>query len=164
MNWFDVIILIIIIGSSIRGFSSGLIKQLASLAGLILGAIFAGQAASFIFPYLKEIINGEDYFIKPISYLLAFICIMIIFLLLGKILQGIFKAIKLNFINKLAGAFFSTAKWLIIISIIINLLSEFDSKEYILKKDVKENSKTYSKIKNIAPYFIPFLDFAEHSE
>lgn len=163
-NWFDTFIFIIIIISFIVGYTSGFIKQLASLAGIILGGMFAGEIASIMSPYLIDFTKTESYIIKPFSYIIAFICIVTFFFVLGRVVHKIFKVIQLSFLNRLVGAIFSATKWIIITSIIINIISTIDIKEVILKKETKENSKTYPYIKAITPYFIPFLDFERNNK
>jgi len=164
MTWFDLVVFAIIIFAVVRGFISGLIMQLASLAGLIVCAFFAGQIAALISPYIIELTKSSGYLIKPISYLCAFILIMIAFLLLGKLLEGVMKTVKINFVNRLAGGAFSVVKWLIVVSILLNLIVGIDKNEKIIKAEVKEKSYTYKPVKAITPYFIPFLGFEPDKE
>lgn len=159
MNWFDIAIFVIIIAAAIKGYISGFIKQLASLAGIIAGAIFAGKIAGFITPYIHDTTQTNNYIVEALSYFIAFLIIVIAFLLLGRIVQGMLEAVKLNFINRLAGVVFSAGKWLIVLSILLNVIVELDQKKIIIKPEIRENSKTYPYIKAITPYFIPFLDF-----
>jgi membrane protein required for colicin V production len=161
---FDIIIAGIIIFSVITGYISGLVMQLASLLGLVCCAFFAGKTATVVHPFFMEFTGIPDYISIPLSYLLSFILIMIAFYAAGKLLDGFVKAIQLNMLNRLAGSFFSVAKWLIMISILLNLLVIIDKDEHIIKHDIKERSLSYPYIKPLAPSFIPFLDFTGHSE
>jgi len=133
--------------------------QLASLVGLIVCAIFAGKIAQILSPYIISLTGASDYAIKALSYLSAFILIMIVFLIIGKLLDSFFKAVKINLLNRLAGSVFSAAKWLIIISILLNLIVSVDKNEHLIKADIRENSLTYPYVKAITPRFIPFLVF-----
>lgn len=159
LTWFDIFILIIVVFSLIKGFMSGLVMQLSSLIGLIVCAFFAGQVATFITPYLLSVISADEYITKPLAYLLAFLIIIFAVMIIGKAIDGFFKAIMLGFVNRLAGAVFSIAKWILLISILLNLLIGFDKNQTVIKPDVRENSLTFSHIQKIAPHFIPFLDF-----
>lgn len=159
MNWFDLVILCIVVLASIKGYISGLVKQLASLAGLIVGGIFAGYVAGFISPYILELTGVSDHIIKPLSYFFAFLGILIAFWFLGTVIQSILEFAKINTLNRLAGSLFSVLKWLILISVLLNIIVELDAKDRIIKKNIQESSFTYSYVKAITPYFIPFLDF-----
>lgn len=160
MSWFDIVIYVIVIVVAIKGYISGFVKQLASLAGIIAGAIFAGTIAGFIAPYIHDSTHSSNnYIVEASSYFIAFLIIVMVFLLLGRVVQGVLEAVKLNFINRLAGVVFSVGKWLIVLSILLNVIVELDQKQRIIKPEIRENSKTYPYIKAITPYFIPFLDF-----
>ncbi len=158
-NWFDIAILIIVVFSFFKGYFSGLIMQLASLVGLLCCAFFAGHIATLFLPLINAIISNNEYAIKAISYIIAFAAIMVVFMIIGKILENFLRLIQINFLNKIAGSFFSVIKWLFIVSLVLNLFTAFDTGGRILKNDVKENSLTYSYIINLAPRFIPFLNF-----
>lgn len=138
--------------------------QLASLAGIVACAIFAGQVATIISPYIISLTNASPHILKPLSYVSAFILIMVGFIFLGRMIQGILETIKLKSLNKLAGGVFSSAKWLIVISILLNIIVEIDKSNKIIKDDVRQNSHSYPYIKKLTPYFIPFLEFDSHSE
>ena len=164
LSWFDLIILIIIIVSLIKGYISGLVKQMASLAGIVVCAIFSGQVAAFLSPYIIEISDAPGYMVKPLSYVLAFIVIMVVFVFLGKLIEGVLKTIKINILNKFAGSVFSVGKWLIIASILLNVTVELDKNKKLIGENVRQNSYSYAYIKEIAPYFIPFLGFDDDSK
>ena len=57
MNWFDIFILLVLLGAFIRGMRKGLTMQLAGLVAIIVGAIFAGKAANIILPFLSVTVN-----------------------------------------------------------------------------------------------------------
>lgn len=138
---------------------SGFVMQLASLCGLVLGAFFAGKLSGYIAPKLIELTGGAAHLIGPLSYLIAFALIIIVMLLLGKAVQSLVKAMELNLLNRLAGALFCSLKYLLLFSIVLNLIIEIDQGEVIIKKDVRENTYTYTYIQQIAPFAIPYLKF-----
>ncbi|MDR1808796.1 MAG: CvpA family protein [Prevotella sp.] len=161
---FDVIIVILVVVSTLMGFISGFVMQLASLLGLLCCAFFAGKTAELCYPFLAKLTGISPSVLLPLSYLLAFIIIMIVFYVLGKLLEKFIKAIQLGVVNRLLGSLFSVAKWLLLASILLNLLVIFDEEEHIIQNRVKENSLSYPYIKPLAPSFIPFLDYTGYSE
>ncbi|NDW17359.1 CvpA family protein [Dysgonomonas sp. 216] len=159
MTWFDFLIFFIVIASAISGFVSGFIMQLASLVGLIAGAFFAGKVAVYVYPFLEQLVDIPDKLAAPLSFAIAFILIIIVFAIMGKLIDGFFKVIKINFINRLGGSIFSVAKWLVIVSILLNITIAFDKNQQLIKQDVQENSITFRPVKEISLFFIPFLGF-----
>lgn len=159
MNWFDLVVLILIALTLIKGFFSGLIMQVATLAGIILGAIFAGKLAAIIAPKLMTLVDGSPHIIGPLSYILAFVAILIALFFIGKLIESFADALKMTILNRLAGALFCCAKWIILFSIGLNLLVEFDQNKNIIKEDIREESFFYPYISEVAKTAIPYLRF-----
>lgn len=159
MNWFDIFILIVIIYCSIKGYKSGLIKQLASLVGLIAAAILSGQISTIIFPHIKNFAQLPDYITSPLSYIVAFAIIILFFYLIGTMLDTIIKTVKMGTLNKLAGVVLCVTKWLIAISIVLNIILKADEHQQLVTGHIQKQSITYQYIQPIAPMIIPYLKF-----
>ncbi|WP_029905127.1 CvpA family protein [Prevotella sp. 10(H)] len=159
LNWFDIVVVILILVTLVKGFFSGLVMQIASLAGIILGAIFAGKLSEYIAPWLISFIDGSPHIIGPLSYIIAFIIILIALFFAGKLVNKFVDALQMSTLNRLAGAIFCAAKWLVVFSILLNLLVEFDQDKKIIKEDIRENSHTYPLVTEIAKTVIPYLRF-----
>jgi len=159
MATFDILILLMAAVTLLIGFSTGFIMQVSLLAGVILGGVFAGQLAAVIAPRLLEWTGSSPHIIGPLSYIIAFVLILFALLLLGRLVQSLLKVVKINFVNRLAGAIFSMATWFIIASIVLNIIVEIDQDKTIIKENTRNNSYTYSLVKDIAPTAIPYLRF-----
>ncbi|NDV77356.1 CvpA family protein [Dysgonomonas sp. 511] len=162
LHWFDLVILIIIGLTLVRGAFSGFIMQAATLLGVILGAIFAGKLSEIIAPKLMELVNASSHIISPLSYIVAFVLIMIALIFAGKLLESAIDALKMTALNRLAGAIFCAVKWLIVFSIILNIVVEFDQNRQLIKDDVRETSVSYPYIMKIAQTVIPYLRFDDY--
>ncbi len=58
-------------------------------------------------------------------------------------IESFMDALAMNTLNRLAGAVFCAAKWIILTSILLNLIVEFDQDKKIIKEDVRSQSYTY---------------------
>ena len=159
LNWFDIVVILLILITLIKGFFSGLIMQVATLAGIILGAIFAGKLSEFIAPELIKLTDASPHIIGPLSYIVAFMAIIVALFFTGKMIESFMNALAMNTLNKLAGAVFCAAKWIILLSILLNLIVEFDQDKKIIKEDARNNSYTYPLISEVAKTVIPYLRF-----
>lgn len=159
MIWFDLLVIILVVATLIRGFASGLIMQIASLAGIVLGAMFAGKISGFIAPKLIVWIDGSPHIIGALAYIISFLLIMITFLLVGKMVQSFVKAIQLNTANRIAGAAFCCVKWLVVFSILINVVAEMDQGRRLIKESVRTQSHTYVAVTSISQMVVPYLKF-----
>jgi len=164
MNWFDILVIIVAIYAFIKGYSSGLIKQLASLAGIIACILLSGKVSLLILPYLRNLGKIPDNLIEPAAYIASFLLIFAVFMLIGHMLQSILQAVHLGMLNKLAGSVLSLAKWMIIISLLVNLIAKIDKNNSIIPSDMDSRSKTYGYIQPIATVIAPYLkfDFSEN--
>lgn len=157
MSWFDIIVLLVLMGAFIRGIQKGLIMQLAGLVALIAGAFFAGRAASIALPYISKIGNISASSATVVSYILAFAIIVFCIKLVGKKLHSLFKALHLSFINKTLGAVLGVLSATIVLSILVNLTIIIDTEETIITKDVKSEALFYTKIQKAVPVIVPYL-------
>ena len=57
MNYIDIVILLFLLYGAFRGFSKGLIIEVATLAGLILGVFIAIRYSPFTEGILKDFLN-----------------------------------------------------------------------------------------------------------
>ena len=131
----------------IKGFSNGLVKELAGLIGIIL-AIWAGFRLAFIFAdYYTETFEVPDAAIPFIAFLTAFILMLILVLLLGRLLDKLLEKAKLSTLNKLAGALFGGLKLAFIMGILIGLIG----KSGIVSNQAKKESYTY-------PYLVGYCE------
>lgn len=159
MATFDIVILLLASVTLLVGFLTGFIMQVSLLAGVILGAVFAGQLATLITPKLLEWTGASPHIMGPLSYVIAFILILFGLLFVGKLVQSLLKAVKINFLNRLAGALFGVFTCLIIVSIVLNIVIEIDQDQTIIGENTRKNAYTYSLVKDIAPTAIPYLRF-----
>lgn len=160
MNWFDFIVLGILALSFIKGYKSGFVMQLATLAGFVVSAIFAGKLSELVAPKLIEFIDDiPAYIISPLSYTIAFILILVAFFFVGKVFESLLKFVMLGFINKLLGAVFSATKWVLVFGILLSLLSELDKNKTLFKEEFRDKSLTFNPIMKVAQSVVPFLKF-----
>ena len=152
MIWFDIIVLIVLLGAFIKGIRKGLAMQLAGFVAIIIGAIFAGKAADLIFPYILDVLNISANIAVMLSYALAFVIIVFGINLIGKMLHNIIEALHIGFINKILGAILG-----VITASIVNLTIMLDPEEDIITTRIKTESLFYSSIQKTAPTIVPYL-------
>jgi len=143
MNSLDLFLLIPITLGFIFGIFKGLIKELTSLAAIVLGV----YGAKFLAPSISGIFKLS----LPLTYLLLFILIGVGLLLLAKMLDKIFDSISLGGLNKLLGGIFGCLKYVLIVSVLLNIFNALDSKFKILRVETKENSIVYKPVMKLAP-------------
>jgi len=147
MNHLDIIIFIPALWFGYKGFTHGLIRELASLAALIFG-IYAAFAFSDL---VAEWICNPN-IPKEVYFAITFLGVLIAVFFLGRLIEKIIKLVIPEFVNNLLGALFGVAKVMVIFSVIFYFIHSIDSKNVLLTEKTTEKSFTYKYIEPIAPY------------
>jgi membrane protein required for colicin V production len=146
MNYLDIIIIIPTLWFGYKGFTHGLIRELVSLAALILGIY-----AAFAFTDLVEKWICNPSIPKEVYFAITFLGVLIGVFVLGKFVEKVIKLVIPDFINHLLGGLFGAAKVLVVFSAIIYFIHSVDSKDAILTKQAVEKSFTYKYVEPIVP-------------
>lgn len=146
MNYFDYLILAPVIYGLYRGFTKGLILELASLVSLIAGIYGAIHFSSLMFEYLSTYIELELAYLQLASYGLTFILIVMVVTLSGKVLTLLVKMVALGLVNRLMGALFGSLKSLLILSVLLLFFDRINRQFSVVSTKVLESSILYSPI------------------
>ena len=143
----DIIFALGLILAFIHGINKGLIHSIVSLIAIVVGILAAVHLSEVTSVYIDKWFNISSKYLPLISFLLVFIIIFILFRLLEKALEGFFKVLQLNFLNKLAGAIIWSIVWILFYS---TLLFYADNMQ-LLPLDTKAESIVFEKIEPLAP-------------
>ncbi len=119
MSTTDIILLIILMVGFYFGYKKGFLYQISSFLSLVLAYFFTGK----LFMYLHHFLIEEGYLTeassKWVSYGLCFVGIIILIRLLTRLIVSFLKTLGINFVNKFAGGILGSAKWAVIISLLV---------------------------------------------
>jgi membrane protein required for colicin V production len=151
MNKLDLILLIPIGLGFVFGLFKGLIKEITSLAAIVLGI----YGAKLMAPYISELLVSAFHFSPktalPVSYLVLFVIIVIGLLMVAKSLEKIFDSMSLGALNKFFGGVFGALKYALIVSILLIVFNAIDSRMAIVSPQVKAKSIVYKPLMSLAP-------------
>ncbi len=123
MSFIDIGILGILGAFLLKGVLRGLLKEICSLLGLVLGGVFA---FTFHLPLAQAL---QDSFNLPAqlcvwgSFLAIFLLVVIIFGVLGFVLHRFVRLVFLGGFNRLAGALFGLIQGVVLLSMIVMALN-----------------------------------------
>ena len=147
MNKIDVILALPLIWGAFIGFKKGLILELASFVGLILGIYGAIKFSDFTAQQLTKYVEVSAEWLGLISFILTFIGIVVSVFLLAKLLDKTLKLVALGFVNRLLGLLFGSLKYLLIVSTLIYFFENLNTKFEFVEKDFDKGSLLYKPIK-----------------
>lgn len=151
MGILDLFIIIPIVLGFVFGLFKGLIKELFSLAAIVLGVFGARLFEPRVSEILLSMFDMQIGVTQAVSYLILFVAIAILLLIFAKILDKLFSAIALGGLNKFLGALFGALKMALIVSVLLNVFDTLNQQYGIIKEEIKSNSLTYESMLNFAP-------------
>ena len=132
MSIIDIIILIVFVGAVIYGLYKGVIAQLGSLGGVLLGIfacrLFGDYATGFVASILPEMSSNPEtvaYINSIVGNVLLFLVVFLLVFSIAKLMRQITHAMCLGLFDRVVGAVFCVFKWFLVFSIALNLWIAF---------------------------------------
>jgi len=155
MNLLDFILLIPVVWLCIRGFVKGLIIELATLAGLVLGILAAYFFADSLQSLIKDYFSFNDQATRIIAYVIIFVLVWLVVYLVGKLVEKSVDLVAMGWLNKLLGAVVGIVKGIVLVCIILYIFEKIDTREKVITPQVKEGSMFYQPIMEVVHFIIP---------
>jgi membrane protein required for colicin V production len=149
----DIIFFIVLLLALIHGFRKGIIHSIVSLLALVIGIMAAVRLSELAAVYLDRWFNVASRYLPLISFIAVFIGIYLLFRLLEQALEGLFKMIKLNFINQSAGALVWGLIWTMLFSTILFYINNME----LFSEETKKESIIFEQIEPLAPKTIEMV-------
>ena len=149
MSYLDIFLGLIIAWGAYNGFSKGLVKELASVLGIVIGIYFAKNFHPFLDLKLKPIFESEADFISILSSLIIFLLTIMIFKIIAKLLTKFLKLVALGLLNRIVGAVFGIIKSTLLLCIIIFIFSKINNITATIENATLNQSFLYTNIEKI---------------
>ena len=150
MNYIDIVILLFLLYGAFRGFSKGLIIEVATLAGLILGVFIAIRYSPFTEGISKDFLNITSRYLSYIALAVTFLLVVIVVYLLGKMLTRLVNIISLGLVNKLLGTLLGIAKYFIMVCVLLMIVDALNDKLHFISEETRENGLLFDPFHNFA--------------
>jgi membrane protein required for colicin V production len=166
MNAIDISIGVLLVIGLVRGLQKGFILELTALLAIVLGIIGAFLFADDVQVYVDQYLDWESKYIQLTSFILTFLCIVILISLIGNALTKLINLIALGMLNRLLGGLFGVLKMSLIVLVLVLIVSSLDNKIGFLKdKEVIETSVAYAFFSGINEAYLPdLLDYVQEND
>jgi len=144
MNTLDILLLVILVFTLVRGLFRGFVKEISFIVGLIIGFILANRHHDQLLPLVSSILPDQG-LANLISYALIFITGLVLVLMIAAVLRHLLKITPLGWLDRLAGGTMGLIKGALLSILIVLLLTTFLSPQ----ADILRTSR-------FAPYVNPF--------
>ena len=124
MNPFDILIMVILGYSLVRGLFRGLVKEVSSVIGVLGGFYAAYTYYKVLAGPLSRIINDVSY-LNISSFLIIFCGVLILVSVLGVIIKYLLNIAFLGWVDRVGGVVFGLAKGTLIVCVLFISLTAF---------------------------------------
>lgn len=155
MNGIDIIAIAALAWAAFNGWRRGMILQICTLAGIILGFWVAGRYCAQVGHALRI----PDEFAAAGGFALLLVGVMILVALLSRLLRRVFSFAGLGTLDIALGVLFSCIKMLIILCAVFWIFNILNGSEHrFISGQTLAASKLYRPILGIADWFIPLFN------
>ena len=154
MNLIDSICLIILIYGSYKGFKNGIVSEVLSFFGILLGIYLSKTYYLSVDKYLVTVFDSTNQLVSLISVILIFTLTIILSKILSKLITKALNIMALGLLNKLIGSVFGLLKYLLILCIITFIFSKANDLFVFIEANKIEETQIFSKIQKINDYIL----------
>ena len=154
MNYFDLIIAIVLVWAFYSGYKKGIIYMLISFLAIIVGLYAAIHFSYLVVGQLGSWLDKDPAQLTILSYIITFVIVFGLLHLVGKILDKFLEAVALGFFNRLAGGALSVAIKIVVLSLVLWLFDQGNQMFPIVKQETLNNSILYKPIKDLSPVIL----------
>ena len=147
--YIDLFISVILIWAVFSGWRNGFIKEVFSTLGIIVGLLVATALYFYLAGDYFAIKGSETNQVLNIAaFLILWIVLPLGLGLVANILTVAVKGMQLGYPNSILGTVFSLAKFVLLLSCILNMMGHL----HILEEDKVKDSKLYQPLVGVLPF------------
>lgn len=158
MNLLDLILLIPMMYLGFKGFNRGLVGELASIIGLVLGIYACLYFSGTVKIWVSEAFETDGYWVGIAAFAITFIGVLLGVRLIAKALSKILDMAALGIVNKMLGTAFGIFKALLILSALLLVVNAIEQYAPFLPQEKVKGSMLYEPLSKFALKVFPFLE------
>lgn len=143
--WIDLGFFIFLMYGFYLGYSQGILKTVYTILSIFIAIILSMKLSPFLINIIEDVLKLGPTISLILGFLLCFFIIMFAVRLLGRVVEKLFKVVRLNFINKSIGGVMMSLLFVVIYSVIIWFLNEAKT----INQNTKDQSITYTYLEPI---------------
>lgn len=157
MNILDIILLICFIPALVQGLKKGFIAQVVAIISIIVGVWTSFKFATLVSGWIGKYIAGSEQVLKIVAFVLILAGVIVGLFLLGKIIEGMFKLVMLDWLNKLLGVVFALLKTGLVIGLLIMAFCAINDAFHLVSEEYLSRSVMFTYLRGVADSVFPYL-------
>ena len=150
----DIVFLILLVISLIKGYRKGLVLASFSFVGIFLGLAAAVKFSAMVAGWLKEYTHIAFGWLPFLAFLIILITVWILVRIGSKLIEVSLDLVMLGWLNRLAGILLYALLYACIFSVVLF----YADKLHFLKPSMISDSKSYGYIQPIGPKFMSLFE------
>lgn len=134
---FDSVIVFLLLWAAVTGWRNGFLKELVSSVGFLIGLVIAAICYSHFGEYLAIVGSETNLVLNIGAFFLLWIIVPIFLGFVANVMTKALKTVCLGWANSLAGSILAMAKYTLLLSCIVNVMSAL----HLLDAERKHNSR-----------------------
>ncbi len=143
----DVIVIILLVLATFKGFKQGLLLGVFSFVAIIIGLAAAVKLSAVVANHLNQSVNVSSSWLPILSFALVFIVVVLLVRWGAKLIEAAFEVAMLGWLNRIGGIVFFAAIYLIVFSVLLFYATQVN----LVQQHVAEKSVTYPYVSWLGP-------------
>ena len=148
----DWIIVAILGAGLVMGIAKGVIQQIFSLGGLVLGIVLGTLLYIPFAGLLLDIFRMSEQTARIVAFVIILLVVPMVCGLLGKALSKLIHEANLGFIDRVLGGLFGLFKVVLILGLVIMVMDMTGFSDKIVKSEEKKQSRLYVPVSNFSGF------------
>ncbi len=154
MNFFDLLVCIVLALAVWNGWRRGCILQLCSLAGLFIAVWLAAQFGAAVGRFVG--LKGEA--VAPGGFVIVLLVALCAAAVVGRALRKLLHFAGLGVVDVLLGIALAVVKYALLLSVLFTAFERMNAQWRIVEPRTLERSKTYRPMLAVADLVFPFVE------
>jgi membrane protein required for colicin V production len=123
MNALDIFILVCLAAGVVHGFSTGVIRQVSSVASLLFGFLIALQLMQPVGRVVTDLMGVSEQYAPVVGFIVVFLVFHLAVILLVKFFETVLEVLKLTTVNRAIGSAAGAFKAVLLLGILFMALA-----------------------------------------
>ena len=158
MTFIDTLITILAVGGALIGWWRGMVPQVVSIAGYVLGIIAANVMGDWGTELLTVVMPESAHWPfahvtqSIVAHVIIFLLVMLTVRVAGLFIKDVISALNLGLLNRVGGSAICAFKYLLLLSAMLNLWLVISPKSEIFDGEHMMNNKPFEITMQLAPW------------
>lgn len=154
MNFFDLVVCLVLALAVWNGWRKGCVVQLCGLAGLVIAVWLAARFG----PEVGHFLKFEGQVAAPGGFVIVLLVALCAAAIVGRAIRKLLRFAGLGFVDVVAGIAVAVVKYVLLLSVLFSAFDRLNADFRFIEPQTLEQSKTYRPVLRVAEWVFPFVE------